>query len=146
MKERNSTYEPEWDVHRITLYSTVYTEHQFAGRKDRLYAHFDFACFYAQVEQLRRRLFGLPLIVGGWRKENGQVKGIVATSSYEARRMGITTGSSAFEAWQRCPYVCMVQVDYDTYSAISRQVHHLMREFSHEVERYSMDEFFLNLT
>jgi DNA polymerase-4 len=146
MKPRNSSYESEVDVHRITLYSTVYTEHQFKGRKDRLYAHFDFACFYAQVEQLRRNLYGLPLIVGGWRKDNGQVKGIVATSSYEARKQGIKTGMSAFEAYRRCPYVCMVQVDYDTYSAISKQVHHIMRDFSHEVERYSMDEFFLNLT
>lgn len=146
MKSFNLQYEPEWDVHRVTLYSTVYTEHQYAGKKDRLYAHFDFACFYAQVEQLRRNLYGLPLIVGGWRKTNGQVKGIVATSSYEARAMGIKTGMSAFEAWKRCRYVCMVQVDYDTYSAISREVQHIMRKYSHEVERYSMDEFFLNLT
>lgn len=146
MKSPSNEYEPEWDVHRVTLYNTVYTEHQFAGRKDRLYAHFDFACFYAQVEQLRRGLYGLPMIVGGWRKDNGQVKGIVATSSYEARAQGVKTGMSAFEAARLCPYLCMVQVDYDTYSAISKQVYEIMQHFSHEVERYSMDEFFLNLT
>ncbi len=74
-KHKDHSYQPERDVHRITLYSTVYPEHQCISRKDRLYLHFDFACFYAQVEQLRKNLYGIPLIIGGWRKENGQVKG-----------------------------------------------------------------------
>lgn len=146
MKRNAHTYQPDRDVHRITLYSTVYPEHQYRSRKDRLYLHFDFACFYAQVEQLRKNLYGIPLIIGGWRKENGQVKGIVATSSYEARKLGIKTGMSALEAYQACPYVCMLQVDYDTYTAISEQVHHIMKKYSPVVERYSMDEYFIELT
>lgn len=133
-------------MHRITLYSTVYPEHQYTSRKERLYLHFDFACFYAQIEQLRKNLYGLPLIVGGWRKENGTVKGIVATSSYEARAFGIKTGMSALEAWQLCPYVCMLQVDYDAYTAIAGQVHSIMKKFAPVVERYSMDEYFIDLT
>jgi len=139
-------YQPERDVHRITLYNTVYPEHRHTAEKPRLYGHFDFACFYAQVEQLTRNLYGIPLIIGGWRKEDGTVKGIVATSSYEARSQGIKTGMSAFEAYRICPYIVMLQVDYDRYRAISKQVTHVMEQFSHEVERYSMDEFFLNLT
>ena len=43
-------------------------------------------------------------------KRNGTVKGIVATSSYEARSMGIKTGMSAYEAYKCCPYICMLQV------------------------------------
>jgi DNA polymerase-4 len=138
-------YQPEKDVHRITLYNTIYPEHQHRSKKDRLYLHFDFACFYAQVEQLRRKMYGLPLIIGGWRKENGQVKGIVATASYEARKFGIKTGMSAFEAYQLCPHVCMLQVDYDAYTAISRQVHFIFKEFAPVVERYSMDEYFMEV-
>jgi DNA polymerase-4 len=145
-KKKGNPAHPENDVHRITLYSTVYPEHQYRSRKERLYLHFDFACYYAQVEQLRKGLYGIPLIVGGWRKENGVVKGIVATSSYEARAFGIKTGMSALEAHQLCPYVCMLQVDYTTYTAISRQVHHIMKKYSHQIERYSMDEYFMNLT
>ena len=89
-------------------------------------------------------MYGIPLIVGGWRKENGTVKGIVATSSYEARSMGIKTGMSAYEAYKRCPYVCMLQVDYASYTAISTQVHHIMNRYSHQIERYSMDEYFMD--
>ncbi|MFO7844932.1 MAG: hypothetical protein R6V27_00110 [Balneolaceae bacterium] len=138
-------YQPEQDVHRITLYNTVYPEHQHRSRKDRLYLHFDFACFYAQIEQLRKNMYGLPLIVGGWRKTNGQVKGIVATASYEAREFGIKTGMSAFEAYQLCPHVCMLQVDYDSYTAISKQVHFIFKEFAPVIERYSMDEYFMEI-
>lgn len=145
-KHKSHPYQPTKDVHRITLYSTIYPEHQYTSEKERLYLHFDFACFYAQVEQLRKNLYGLPLIVGGWRKENGQVKGIVATSSYEARKFGIKTGMSAFEAYRLCPYVCMLQVDYPAYTAISEQVHSVMKSFAPVVERYSMDEYFIELT
>jgi len=142
--KKDYSYQAEQDVHRITLYNTVYPEHQHRARKDRLYIHFDFACFYAQVEQLRKNLYGIPLIVGGWRKENGTVKGIVATSSYEARAMGIKTGMSAYEAYKHCPYVCMLQVDYASYTAISKQVHHILNRYSHRIERYSMDEYFMD--
>lgn len=145
-KLKKYSYQPEKDVHRITLYSTVYPEHQYTSRKERLYLHFDFACFYAQIEQLRKRLYGIPLIIGGWRKEDGTVKGIAATASYEARAFGIKTGMSALEAYQLCPYVCMLQVDYDTYTAISEQVHVIMKKFAPVVERYSMDEYFIELT
>lgn len=145
-KKKDFAYQPEEDVHRITLYNTVYAEHQHRSDKERLYLHFDFACFYAQVEQLRKRMYGLPLIIGGWRKTDGTVKGIVATSSYEARAFGIKTGMSAFEAYQLCPFVCMLQVDYAAYTAISKQVHHIMKKFSHKIERYSMDEYFMDLT
>lgn len=143
-KKNDFSYQAEQDVHRITLYNTVYPEHQHRHRKNRLYLHFDFACFYAQVEQLRKNMYGVPLIIGGWRKENGTVKGIVATSSYEARSMGIKTGMSAYEAYKRCPYICMLQVDYASYTAISTQVHHIMNRYSHQIERYSMDEYFMD--
>lgn len=144
-KKKVFPYQPEHDVHRITLYNTIYPEHQHRSQKDRLYLHFDFACFYAQVEQLRYNMYGLPLIIGGWRKDNGQVKGIVATASYEARKFGIKTGMSAYEAWQLCPYVCMKQVDYDSYKAISEQVHYIFKEFAPIIERYSMDEYFMEV-
>lgn len=144
-KQQHHPYQAERDVHRITLYNTIYPEHQHTSWKERLYLHFDFACFYAQVEQLRKGLYGLPLIIGGWRKENGQVKGIVATASYEARSFGIKTGMSAYEAWQLCPHVCMLQVDYDSYTAISKQVHFIFKEFAPMVERYSMDEYFMEV-
>jgi DNA polymerase-4 len=40
----------------------------------------------------------------------------------------------------------MLQVDYDTYKAISTQVHYVFQQFSDTVERYSMDEYFMDIS
>jgi len=141
-----NTYDLEQDVHRITLYSTVAKEHQHVSMKRRLYLHMDMNCFYAQVEQRAYNLYGLPLAMGGWRKPNGVARGIVATASYEARALGIKTAMSAFEASQICPYLVFMQIDYDKYKSISRQLRTILDTFSPDVEKYSMDEYFMDIT
>ncbi|MDA0907813.1 MAG: hypothetical protein O3B44_06575, partial [Bacteroidetes bacterium] len=85
---RPFTYDTDQDVHRITLYSTVARDHQHRDSRRRLTLHLDMNCFYAQVEQRAYNLYGLPLAMGGWRKPNGTARGIVATASYEARKLG----------------------------------------------------------
>ena len=91
-------YDLNRNVHRMTLYNTVASDHQHPGnQRKRLYLHIDMDCFYAQVEQQCYNLYGIPVIVGSWRKDNGIARGIVATSSYEARRFGIKTGSGGSE-------------------------------------------------
>ncbi|MEX2600756.1 MAG: DNA polymerase IV [Balneolaceae bacterium] len=141
-----SAYNPGQDVHRITLYSTVAREHQHRSLRKRLYLHLDMNCFYAQVEQRAYNLYGLPLAMGGWRKPDGTPRGIVATASYEARALGIKTAMSALEAWQICPYLVFMQIDYDKYQGISRQLKEIMERFSPDIEKYSMDEYFMDIT
>ncbi len=99
------TYNPDEDVHKITDYRCVSRDMQHSSIKERLYLHLDMNCFYAQVEQQCFKLHGLPIYIGGWYKgENGIPRGIVATSSYEARALGVKTAMSAYEAEQLCPY------------------------------------------
>lgn len=141
-----NNYDLEQDVHRITLYSTVAREHQHVSRKKRLYLHMDMNCFYAQVEQRAYNLYGLPLAMGGWRKPDGVARGIVATASYEARALGIKTAMSAFEATRICPYLVFMQIDYDKYKGISVELKSILDGFSPEVEKYSMDEYFLDIS
>jgi len=142
----SARYNPNENVHRITLYNTIAADHQHRSLKPRLYLHLDMNCFYAQVEQMSYNLFGFPLIIGGWRKPDGTPRGIVATASYEARKFGIKTGSSALEADQLCPFVLMLKVDYRKYTAISRQLKEILDRYSPEVEKYSMDEYFLDVS
>ena len=139
-------YDLEHDVHRITLYSTVAREHQHRDMRQRLYLHLDMNCFYAQVEQRAYNLYGFPLAMGGWRKPDGTPRGIVATASYEARRLGVKTAMSAYEAARICPYLLFMQIDYDKYKAISVQLRQVLDEFSPTVEKYSMDEYFMDVT
>ncbi len=102
--------------------------------------------FYAQVEQLCYNLYGMPVAVGGWRKKDGTVKGIVATSSYEARKWGVKTGMSALEAYKLCPYIVFKQVDYEKYQSFSRRIKKVLEQFSPDLEAYSMDEYFLDIS
>lgn len=139
-------YNTDRNVHRITLYNTVAADQQHVSRRDRLYLHLDMNCFYAQVEQQSYDLYGLPIVIGGWRKPDGTPRGIVATSSYEARQLGIKTGMSAFEAQQLCPSIIFLQVNYEKYRAISREVRAVLDDFSPDVEAYSMDEYFMDIT
>ncbi len=141
-----SPYDLQQDVHRITLYSTVAKEHQRRSMRKHLTLHLDMNCFYAQVEQRAYNLYGLPLAMGGWRKPDGTPRGIVATASYEARRLGIETAMSAFEAHQICPYLVFMQIDYDKYKGISRRLKAIMEDFAPDVEKYSMDEYFMDVS
>ncbi len=140
------SYDLQQDVHRITLYNTVARDHQHRSLRKRLTLHLDMNCFYAQVEQRAYNLYGLPLAMGGWRKPDGTPRGIVATASYEARRLGVETAMSAFEAHQLCPYLVFMQIDYDKYKGISRRLKQIMLDFAPDVEKYSMDEYFMDVS
>lgn len=144
--DQKTNYNLEQDVHRITLYSTVARDHQHKSLRKRLYMHLDMNCFYAQVEQRAYNLYGLPLAMGGWRKPDGTPRGIVATASYEARQLGVKTAMSAYEAWQICPYLVFIQIDYDRYKGISRRLKNILEDTAPEVEKYSMDEYFMDIT
>ncbi|HLR25065.1 MAG TPA: DNA polymerase IV [Fodinibius sp.] len=139
-------YQLNKNVHNITRYQTIAADMQHPGNRPRLYVHVDMNAFYAQVEQLCYNLYGMPVAVGGWRKPDGTVKGIVATSSYEARAWGVTTGMSALEAYKCCPHIIFKQVDYEKYRAFSKRIKDTLEMFSPDMEAYSMDEFFLDIT
>lgn len=139
-------YQLNKNVHNITRYQTIAADMQHPGNSPRLYVHVDMNAFYAQVEQLCYNLYGMPVVVGGWRKPDGTVKGIVATSSYEARAWGVKTGMSALEAYKLCPHVIFKQVDYEKYRAFSKRIKDVLDGFSPDVEAYSMDEYFLDIT
>lgn len=139
-------YQLHKNVHNITRYQTISADMQHVSSKSRLYVHVDMNAFYAQVEQMCYNLHYMPVVVGGWRKQDGTVKGIVATSSYEARRYGVKTGMSALEAYKLCPYVVFKQVDYEKYRAYSKRIKAVLDTFSPDVEAYSLDEFFLDIS
>ncbi len=139
------TYDLEEGVHKITDYRCVSRDMQHVSLKPRLYLHLDMNCYYAQVEQMCYGLYGMPVYIGGWYKENGTPRGIVATCSYEARALGIKTGMSAFEAERLCPHIIGLQAHYEKYKGISNEIEAVLRDFACDVEKYSMDEYFLDI-
>ena len=102
--------------------------------------HIDGDAFFASCEQARDpKLKGKPVITG---KE----RGIVASMSYEAKALGITRAMRLFEAKKICPSVVILPSDYETYSLLSKRFFLIVRRYTPDVEEYSIDECFADLT
>ena len=102
--------------------------------------HLDADAFFASCEQaIHPELQGKPVITG---KE----RGIVAALSYEAKARGVKRGMRLFEAKKACPDAIVVPSDYETYSLFSVRMFEILRRFSPDIEEYSIDEAFVDLT
>lgn len=102
--------------------------------------HVDADAFFASCEQaINPELKGKPVITG---KE----RGIVAAASYEAKAKGIKRGMRLFEVREICPDAIILPSDYETYSLFSLRMFEILRRFSPDVEEYSIDEAFVDLT
>src|SRR3990170_6348535 len=102
--------------------------------------HVDADAFFTSCEQaIHPELKGKPVIAG---KE----RGIVAAASYEAKKRGIERGMRLFEVKKLCPDAVILPSDYETYSLFSVRMFEILRRFSPDVEEYSIDEAFVDLT
>lgn len=102
--------------------------------------HIDADAFFVSCEQaLDPSLKGRPVITG---KE----RGIVSAMSYEAKALGVTRAMRLFEAKKICPDIVTLPSDYESYSLFSVRMFEIMRRFSPDIEEYSIDEAFLDIT
>src|ERR687885_763296 len=106
----------------------------------RAIVHIDGDAFFASCEQSRRpQLQGKPVVTG---KE----RGIAASMSYEAKACGVKRGMRLFEVKRLCPDAIILPSDYETYSLYSKRLFAIIRRFTPDVEEYSIDEAFADLT
>lgn len=103
-------------------------------------AHIDGDAFFTSCEEaIHPELRGKALITGGER-------GIVACASYPAKKSGVKRGVPLHEARRICPGLIILPSDYETYSLFSRRMFGIMRRFTPDVEEYSIDEAFADIT
>ena len=106
----------------------------------RAIVHIDGDAFFTSCEEsIHPELKGKALITGGER-------GIVACASYPAKKLGIKRGVPLHEARKICPGLIVLPSDYETYSLFSRRMFSIMRRFTPDVEEYSIDEAFADIT
>lgn len=106
----------------------------------RAIVHIDGDAFFASCEQARNPSYkGKPLITG---KE----RGIASSLSYEAKAAGVKRGMRLSEIKRLCPNVIILPSDYETYSLLSKRLFDIVRRYTGEVEEYSIDECFADLT
>jgi len=102
--------------------------------------HMDADAFFASCEQaVNPQLKGRPVVTG-------RERGIVAAASYEAKARGVKRGMRAFEVKRICPDAVILPSDYETYSLFAIRMFEILRRFSPDVEEYSIDEAFVDLT
>jgi DNA polymerase-4 len=104
--------------------------------------HVDQNAFFASVEQAANpALRGKPIAVVG-----GGGRTVITTSSYEARAKGVKTGMAIWEGKRVCPDLIIVVGDNRKYTYTSTQINEIFRTYTPEVEAFSIDESWLDVT
>lgn len=78
--------------------------------------------------------------------KNGIPRGIITTSSYEARALGVRTAMSVSQALKICPSLKMIKPNYPLYHQLSHQLKILLENEIPSIEQFSIDEFFGDVT
>jgi error-prone DNA polymerase len=103
--------------------------------------HLDADAFFASVEQASDpRLRGKAVAVGG------EKRGIIASASYEARKMGIYTPMPTVRARKLCPKLIVLPGDFEKYEQFSRWMFSYAYDFTPDVEICSIDEGYFDLS
>ncbi len=104
-------------------------------------AHMDCDSFYASVEKRDDpSLANQPVIVGGGKR------GVVSAACYVARTYGVHSAMPMFKALKICPNAVVIKPEMKKYSAVSRQIRAIMKDYTPLVEPLSLDEAFMDLS
>lgn len=105
--------------------------------------HLDLDAFFCAVEEgLNPKLRGQTFAVGG----QPNARGVVASCSYPARRLGIHSAMPMSQAVRLCPGLIIVPPHFREYSAASHKVMALLGETTPLLEQISIDEAFMDVT
>jgi len=111
---------------------------------ERIVLHSDLNNFYASVERLLNpELCGKPVAVCGNEEER---HGIVLAKSEEAKKFGIKTGDTIWQAKRKCPSVIIVRPHFSEYMEYSRKVKRIYARYTDLIESYGIDECWLDVT
>ncbi len=109
---------------------------------DRLIALVDMNAFFASIEQAEDPcLWGKPVAV-----TNGLIGTCIITSTYEARAYGVHTGMRIKQAMKLCPDLIQRPARPERYAQISTHIMDALHKITPDVEVFSVDEAFLDLT
>lgn len=126
-------------------------------------AHLDMDAFYASVELLRYpELRGLPVVIGGRSAHRPTVqqddsrhysklreysgRGVVTTSTYEARALGVFSAMGIMKAAQLAPEAILLPADFDAYRHYSRLFKNAVASIAPHIEDRGIDEIYIDLS
>ena len=115
----------------------------------RLIFHVDVNSAFLSWEAARRVKAGeddlrlIPSAVGGDREKR---TGVILAKSIPAKRYGIQTGEPVASALRKCPSLVLARPDFRLYERCSRAFMDICRAYAPVVEKYSIDECFLDMS
>jgi DNA polymerase IV (DinB-like DNA polymerase) len=116
------------------------------SEKKRVIFHLDMDHFYTAVEEREHPEYkGKPVIVGADPKE-GKGRGVVSTSNYEARKVGVKSGMPISRAWKLCPEAVYLPPNFPLYIRVSNEIMDIARKYADKFEQWGIDEAFLDVT
>jgi len=124
---------------------------------NRRIAHLDMDAFYASVELLRYpELRGQPMVVGGRRADQPGTaadgtrqfarlrdyrgRGVITTSTYEARALGVSSGMGLMKASRLAPDAILLPADFAAYRHYSGLFKAAVMTIAPQIEDRGIDE------
>lgn len=85
----------------------------------------------------------IPAIIGG---DETRRSGIVLAKSPKAKECGVRTAETIYMAKMKCPNLKIFPPNYQIYKKYSDKLYKLLLEYTDKIERFSIDECFLDMT
>lgn len=82
-------------------------------------------------------------VIGG---DESRRSGIVLAKSTKAKQFGIITGETLYSARKKCRNLQVYQGNFKIYREYSNALYKLLSEYTEKIERFSIDECFLDIT
>lgn len=113
-------------------------------KKDRTILHCDMNGFYASVELLDYPQYkNIPMAVCGDPKSR---HGIILAKNEPAKKFGIKTAETIWQAKKKCPSLVCVPPHHDKYSKYSKMINEIYLRYTDMVEPFSIDESWLDVS
>ena len=85
----------------------------------------------------------IEAVIGG---DEEKRTGVVLAKSIKAKEKGVTTGEPIFSARKKCRNLKTFSPDFKVYKYYSDKLYELLSEYTDVIERFSIDECFMDLT
>lgn len=109
---------------------------------EKIIVHIDLNAFFVQCEiRENPNLMNLPVAIG----YDGK-RGVISTSSYEARKRGVHSGMPVSSAKRKCPELILVPGHFELYRRYSKNFFSFLRKRYPILEQASIDECYIDMT
>ena len=85
----------------------------------------------------------IEAVIGG---DETKRSGIVLAKSMKAKRKGVYTGETLYQARLKCSNLQVFKGDYNSYKKHSNDLYKILLQYTEKIERFSIDECFLDMT